>query len=378
MSDKIYFSPPVVDEADIQAVTDALKGGWIAPVGPEINAFETALKEKYHFLNVLALNSGTSALHLAVKLAGVGKGDQVLVASFGYVAAANAVLYEGGIPVFVDSTRESWNMSPDLLEQYLENVSVLPRAVIFTDIFGLTGSLEQVSKICKKYGVTLIEDAAEAIGSRSGDHFAGNLGDYAALSFNGNKLITTGGGGALVCREASDYQKALFWATQSKENEDHFHHSGIGYNYRLSNVLAALGKSQLGRIDEVIEKKKQIKSYYRTHLAALDWIVFPKLSEQGWNHWVIPFLIKEEYLDKVTPSQIVEKMEQANIEIKRFWKPLHLQPYLTQFEELSNGVAESLFHQGFCLPCGAGISEAEMNRVHQSDEKYLVGRRLTK
>ncbi|RED97542.1 DegT/DnrJ/EryC1/StrS family aminotransferase [Marinoscillum furvescens] len=367
---RIYFSAPWVSAEDIQAVVNTLENGWIAPVGPELNEFERQLQHQFGFPNVLALNSGTSALHLAVRLAGVQAGDEVVIGSFTFIAAGNAVLYEKARPVFIDSDEQSWNIDPELLGDYLAKAArkkSMPKAVIVTHIFGMPARMQELVEVCTRYGVALIEDAAEALGTSIGGLNAGAFGDYSILSFNGNKIITTSGGGALLCQSAKDHQKAASLATQSKVPADHFHHEEIGYNYRLSNVLAGLGLGQLKRWEEILGRKRAISERYRSELADISWLApAPLLEGSTFNFWVNPFLIDPK---KLSPSEMVKAFDAQNIEVRRFWKPLHMQPLFSGAPMLGGEVSKSLFEKGICLPSGAGLTHDEVSRVIEAIKK---------
>ena len=359
--DRIYFSPPYISETEIAAVTETLKQGWVAPVGPQLDLLEQSLSQKFHFPNVLALNSGTAALHMAVRMAGVSAGDRVVVGSFTFVAAANAVRYEQGVPVFMDSESDTWNLDPGLLNGYLseqEGKPTFPKAVIVTHIFGQPAKIEEIAAICTRYGVKLIEDAAEALGTKTTiGQFVGGLGDFGILSFNGNKILTTGGGGALICKNEGDHEHAISLASQAKMPANHYLHKEVGYNYRLSNVLAGLGLAQLSRFEGVLERKKMVFDYYRRALESLNWLT-PKVV-YGANCWVYPCVIDHE----IGVDELIRLFEEANIEARRFWRPLHLQPLFSDAEYVGGSVAEDLFRKGVCLPSGAGLTDEEMNRV---------------
>ncbi|MEQ8580749.1 MAG: aminotransferase class I/II-fold pyridoxal phosphate-dependent enzyme [Marinoscillum sp.] len=359
--ERIYFSPPYISDTEMAAVMDTLRQGWIAPVGPQLDQFEESLSQKFQYPNVLALNSGTAALHLAVRLAGVGAGDRVIVGSFTFVAAANAVSYERGVPVFMDSERDTWNLDPGLLNDYLkatQGKASFPKAVIVTHLFGQPAKIEEIAEICAQYEVKLIEDAAEALGTTSsGGRFVGGVGDFAALSFNGNKIITTGGGGALICKNAADHQRAQSLASQAKMPANHYLHEEMGFNYRLSNVLAGLGLAQLGRFDEIMERKKARFQRYHQALKGLPWLTPKEVS--GANGWVYPCVMDHE----IGVDELIRRFEAANIEARRFWRPLHMQPLFSGAEYVGGSVAEDLFRKGICLPSGAGLTFQEMSRV---------------
>lgn len=364
--ERIYLSPPFVDQAERQELNSALDSGWIAPYGPKIDEFQEVLARRFGFQNVLCVSSGTAALHLAVKLCGVTKGDKILIGSLTFVAAANAVLYEGGEPVFIDSEPESWNIDPNLLEHKLRDFQKKGekvKGVIVTHIYGRPAQMQRIKSVCVRYGVKLIEDAAEALGAQLDGAAVGTFGDYAILSFNGNKIITASGGGALVCNTETDADKARFWASQSKDKAEHYEHSEVGYNYGFSNLLAGVGLAQLDKLDGFLSKKKDVLKYYICKFS--DWEVFEldQSTYSGSNNWLSVFLIKSEVVDKVSPAELVASLEQVNIEARRFWKPLHQQPLFGDCDVELNGVSQDLFERGICLPCGVGLSRDDQDRV---------------
>ena len=354
---RIYLSPPYTDSSDLDASTEAIKSGWIAPIGPQLNQFEEQLSAQFGFSNVLGVTSGTSALHLSIRLAGIQQGDKVLVGTFTFIAVANALLYERAVPVFIDSDEYNWNLSPELLREYLSKHEK-PKAVIATHIFGIPARIAEIKSICDEYDVILIEDAAEALGSKYQNKSLGSFGKYAALSFNGNKIITTSGGGALLCQESGCRERALFVATQSKDDVDHFSHSEMGFNYRMSNLLAGLGLGQLSKFDWVLQRKFEIHHSYRQKLQNTGVKFYEETSEQYFNHWITPAII-----DGVHPSEVLKKFQEQNIEVRRFWKPLHLQPLCSQFDTIGGEVANNLFETGICLPGGVGMTDEDIERV---------------
>ncbi|MFY0608506.1 MAG: DegT/DnrJ/EryC1/StrS family aminotransferase [Cyclobacteriaceae bacterium] len=362
--DRIYFSPPAVSAEESAEVISAIESGWVAPAGPYLDLFEKELGKHFDDRPVLALTSGTSALHLAVILCGVTSGDHVIVGTNTFIAAANAVLYQGAHPIFLDSEVDTWNLDPELLERYLrenEGSSNFPKAVIATHIYGRAAKILELASICASFEIALIEDAAEAFGTEVNGRPVGTFGDYGVLSFNGNKIITSGGGGALICNHSGDYNRALSLATQAKAEADHFLHQEIGYNYRLSNILAAIGCAQLRRFKAILEAKKRISDRYAQELMQLEWIEVPGDVEQ--NCWVFLFLIREEFILKIKPSQILQLFRQENIEARRFWKPLHAQPIFQDSKRMLNGVSDDLFERGICLPSGAGLTDIQQQRV---------------
>lgn len=361
---RIPFSAPYTGQAEEEAVLAALRSGWVAPVGPQLDAFEQALCHRFGYQHALAVNSGTAALHLALVLAGVTKADRVLVGTMTFVAAGNAVRYVGGTPVFMDSDYQTWGLDAQLLDSYLTACTPRnkPKALIATYAYGLPIHIQDIASICYRHQVCLIEDAAEALGTYIEGVPAGGWGDFAILSFNGNKILTTGGGGALVCRNEHDHAKALKLATQAKEPADHYEHQVQGYNYRMSNVSAGLGLGQLSRFDEIISRKKMIAEQYDSCLGDLEWLQKAEVANGSVpNHWTNAYLI-----DKgagVSPSQVLKVLARKNVEARRFWKPLHLQPLFKSAESVGGAVSLDLFERGICLPSGAGMDEKDVEWV---------------
>lgn len=344
----------------MEGLVEALKSGWVAPVGPQLDHFENQLRSRFGYREVLAVNSGTSALHLALHLAGVGQGDHVLIGTFTFIAVANAVFYQKAIPIFIDSDAGNWNVCPELLRQYLKSAKVKPKAVVATHIFGIPAKIDEIKAVCEEYEVALIEDAAEALGSSFDGVSLGTFGQYGVLSFNGNKIITTSGGGALICASNAQRSRALYLSTQAKEKADHFSHSEVGYNYRMSNLLAGLGLTQMSKFDEIVRKKNELHNKYREAIK-LDGVTFYSESpKQTFNHWITPII-----LDGIHPSEVLRKFEEENIEARRFWKPLHLQNVCKNCAAVENGIAEQLFDKGLCLPSGIGMTDEEVARVSE-------------
>lgn len=379
---RIYLSPPCVDQEEEIAILEALRSGWVAPFGPKIDQFQSELSTKFGYSKVLAVNSGTSALHLAVKLANVKKNTKVLIGSFTFVAAANAVLYEGGEPVFIDSESATWNIDPILLEERLikaqkDNEQI--GAVIITHIYGIPAQIERIQSICKHYKVMLIEDAAEAVGATVNGKFVGSFGDFGILSFNGNKIITTSGGGALICKQAKHHEKAIFLAHQAKDHSSYYQHSELGYNYALSNVLAGIGLSQLNKLERFKQIKEEIYHFYKLHLSQLEVFDFTNSVQASEpNYWLSTILIKPAFLSIVAPRDIIEALEQENIEARRFWKPMHLQPLFEGNEYVGEGVAEDLFERGICLPSGSSLAKQDQHKIVDTIKGLLTRRGLFK
>ena len=360
---RIYLSPPSVDHEELEEVRKALESGWVTTMGPAVDGFEKQLEAAYPTKRALTLNSGTSGLHLALKQAGVQAGDRVGVSSFTFCASANVVKYEQAIPVFFDSENTSWNLDPELLEAYLRKKPL--KAFVLTHLFGMPAAMGAIREVCDRYGVFLIEDAAEGVGSTWDGQPLGGIGDAGVLSFNGNKLLTTGGGGALITHEEG-YQQALKWATQSKES-DHlaYHHEELGYNYRMSNLLAAVGLAQWRKLPLFLSRKQQIYQRYQEALGETGIFDFQQPTHEGAksNRWLTTVVIRPDYRQALCPKRMIDALELENIEARFLWKPMHLQPLYADCEMVQNHVSETLFEWGLCLPSGVGLSEADQDRI---------------
>lgn len=364
MQEKIWLSSPHMGGTEQQYVQEAFDTNWVAPLGPNVNNFEKDL-EQYLQKNshVACLSSGTGALHLALILAGVDKDDTVICQSMTFSASANPITYVGANPVFIDSEAETWNMCPKLMEQAITDgieKGKKPKAIIVVHLYGMPAKMDRIKAISDQYEITLIEDAAEALGSTYHGQKCGTFGDFAILSFNGNKIITTSGGGALVCKSTASKQKAIYLATQARDNAPHYQHSEIGYNYRMSNVVAGIGRGQMEVIDQRVQQRRANYTYYKKELSALEGMSF--LEEPAGffsNRWLSCML---------TPSfahreKIRQHLEHLNIESRPLWKPMHAQPVFKSCVNYTNGVSEDLFNKGLCLPSGSNLSEQDLHRV---------------
>ncbi len=358
---RVYLSPPDVGDSDRNALVRAFDSGWIAPLGPEVDRFEEDLARVTGRGFGVALSSGTAALHLALLLVGVEPGDRVAVQSLTFAATANAVRYAGAVPVFVDSETASWNMDPDLLGELLAGGDI--KAVISVDLYGQCADYERIEAACREYEVPLIEDAAEAIGATYRGRPAGSFGKIATLSFNGNKIITTSGGGALVTGRTSWAERARFLATQARDPAPHYQHSELGYNYRMSNLLAALGRAQLADLERRVERRRAHNSFYRAALAALPGVEFmPEAPGCRSIFWLTALTIDPEQAGTDRES-IRLALEQHDIESRPVWKPMHLQPYYAGYPSIGGGVSAHLFDNGLCLPSGSTLSDHDRDRV---------------
>ena len=366
MSDRIYLSPPDMSAAEREALLRAFDSNWIAPLGPEVDAFERELAQRVGVRDAAALSSGTAALHLALVLLDVGAGDEVWTSTLTFAATANAIRYVGATPVFIDSERESWNMDPDLLSEALRKAAAtgsLPKAVIVVDLYGQCADYDPILEACRSYQVPVIEDAAEALGAKYGGRPAGSFGVMSTLSFNGNKIITTSGGGALLADDPELVARARNLASQARRPAAHYEHEEVGYNYRLSNLLAAVGRAQLSRLDQLIERRRQINRRYRQALEEIDGIEFlPEPARGQANAWLTCILLDESRLG-VGPTQVREHLETQNIESRPVWKPMHLQPAYRECRVIGGGVAAALFKRGLCLPSGSSLGSKDQQGV---------------
>lgn len=367
----IYLSSPHMSDEGYEKeyIKEAFDTNWIAPLGKNVDGFEQEIAEKTGVKAAAALNSGTAAIQLALKLAGVKAGDIVFCQSLTFSATANPILYENAIPVFIDSDYETWNMSPKALEaafEKYEKEGKRPKAVIVVHLYGMAAELDEIMAICKKYDVPLIEDAAESLGTRYKGEHTGSFGDYGIFSFNGNKIITSSGGGMLVCnREDAEekMKKARFWATQSREPARHYQHEEVGYNFRMSNIVAGVGRGQLKVLDQRIAQKRYIYDYYKKVLGDLEGVSFmPMLKDSSSNCWLTA--IQLDKACKVKPLDIMLALEADDVESRPVWKPMHLQPVFEGYDYIDNGgVAETLFNQGVCLPSDTKMVDEDLERV---------------
>jgi dTDP-4-amino-4,6-dideoxygalactose transaminase len=358
---RVYLSPPDVREEDKTALTRAFDGGWIAPLGPEVDAFEAELATATDRKHCAALSSGTAALHLALQVLGVGQRDRVLVSSLTFAATANSVVYTGAEPVFVDSDESSWNLDPDLLAEALGSGKF--GACVVVDLYGQVADYERIARLCSDAGVPLIEDAAEALGARYMDRPGGAFGAMATLSFNGNKIITTSGGGALVTDNEDWANRARWLATQARENAPHYEHKEIGYNYRLSNLLAAMGRSQLNDLERRVSVRREHNRYYRSALADLPGVEFMPEVANGESTFWLTCLTVDPAQAGTDREKLRTHLETMNIEARPVWKPMHLQPVFSGNQMYGGKVSERLFDHGLCLPSGSNLDAADRDRV---------------
>lgn len=360
---KIRLSSPHISGKEQKYIEKAFNENTIAPFGNNIDWFEKLLGDYLGNKHVVALNSGTSALHLALKLANVSNRDVVICQSNTYVASVNPIIYQNAIPVFVDSESETWNMSPELLEQAIRSLiktGQKPKAIIVVHLYGMPAKMKEITSIAQHYGIKLIEDAAESLGSSVEDKLTGTLGDYGILSFNANKIITTSAGGALITRTSAEREKVLFWATQSRENLPWYEHNETGYNYRMSNVLAGIGCGQMEILPLRIEQRRRNFEFYKHNLKTLPIQVLPiELKGVFSNRWLTTILTESyEIREKIRLLLMKE-----NIETRPLWKPMHRQPLFEKAKAFVNGVSDNLFERGLCLPSGSNLSIDDKERI---------------
>jgi len=367
MGDRIFLSSPhMSDEGyEMEYVKEAFDTNWIAPLGKNVNEFEKELAVKVGSKHAAALSTGTAAIHLALKAIGVGERDIVFCPTLTFSATANPIMYQNATPVFIDSDEETWNMCPKALEEAFKKYREV-KAVIVVHLYGLSANMDAIMKICRRYNVKVIEDAAESLGGYYKGTHTGTFGDYGVFSFNGNKIITTSGGGMLVSESEERIAKVRFWATQSRDEARHYEHSELGYNYRMSNVSAGIGRGQLKVLDERVAKKKYIFEYYKRELGSLEGVSF--MPDNDWdepNYWLSSMTLH----GKVKPLEIMKALELEKIEARPIWKPMHLQPYFEKYDFVGTNVAEKLFENGVCLPSDTKMTDEDLERTVKTIKK---------
>lgn len=361
MSEKIYLSSPhMSDEGyEMQYIQEAFDTNWIAPLGKNVNEFEKELAAEIGAKAAAALSSGTAAIHMALNAAGVGEGDIVFCPTLTFSATVNPIIYQNATPVFIDSNYATWNMDPDALELAFKKYPNV-KAVLVVHLYGLSADMDRLVEICKKHNVPLIEDAAESLGTTYKGKCTGTFGEYGVFSFNGNKIITTSGGGMLVSDNEERISKVRFWSTQSRDKARHYQHSELGYNYRMSNIVAGIGRGQLKVLNKRIAKKKYIFEFYKGELDSLVGIGFMPINE--WNvpnYWLSCIALN----GKIKPLNIMEALEKENIESRPIWKPMHMQPFFKDYDFIGEGMSEKIFENGVCLPSDTKMIDEDLYRV---------------
>lgn len=375
MNTKIWLSSPHMGGRELHYINQAFDQNWVAPLGPNVSLFEELLESKLgQNKHVASLSSGTSALHLALILLGVGSGDYVLCQSMTFSASANPIVYQGATPVFIDSELDTWNICPNALEEALitlEKKGIKPKAIIAVHLYGMAYKVDEIRTVADKYGVPIIEDSAEALGSTYKGLACGTFGDFGVLSFNGNKIITTSSGGALVCPSDQMKQKAVFLATQARDSAPHYQHSEIGYNYRLSNISAGIGCGQMEVLDGHVAKRRAMNNFYKGIFENTEIKVHTEPSEEYFsNHW-LSCILTDSYDDR---EMIRENLNAENIETRPLWKPMHLQPVFSECLYFGGNNSEELFNVGLCLPSGSNLTDVDRERIYNSLRKVLANK----
>lgn len=376
MEEQIKLSLPHLAGNENKYVKDAIDSTWITPLGPYVNRFEAMLDEYLAVNNVVALSAGTAAIHIALALLGIGKGDEVICQSMTFSASANPIVYLGGNPVFVDSEPMTWNMNPALLrtaiEERIKLTSRKPKAIIVVHLYGMPAKMDDIMKIAAEYDIPVVEDAAEAIGSEYDGHKCGTIGRFGILSFNGNKMITTSGGGALICPDKESAQRALFLATQARENRPYYYHETIGYNYRLSNVSAAIGCAQMEELDWRVNRRRAIHGIYADALRDNPVVTVHTNPDDTFNsnYWLSTILLDD--ASPVSADVLRQKLASHNIETRLLWRPMHMQPVYKDAPAYVNGVSERLFAHGLCLPSSTTLSDEQIQYVAQLINRYTA------
>ena len=363
MNTKIWLSSPHLTGEEQKYVTEAFETNWVAPLGPNVNGFEQEICKYTGVKSCSVLSSGTAAIHLALILLGIEEGDEVICSSFTFSASANPIRYQKAIPVFVDSEKETWNMSPSLLEEAIKDridKGKKPKGIIIVHLYGMPSKMDEIMEISKKYDIPVIEDAAEAIGATYKGKAMGTFGELGIFSFNGNKIITTSGGGALVSNNVDYCKQATFLATQARDVAPHYQHSQIGYNYRMSNIVAGIGRGQLEVLDDRVVARRKVFEFYKKELSSSKEIAFVEEPKGFYSNRWLTTILTDSF---ETRERIRLSLEKENIESRPLWKPMHLQPVFQEFPSYTDGTSDRLFERGLCLPSGSNLSMVDLQRV---------------
>lgn len=364
MESRIFLSFPHLGGTEMNWIEEAFKGSWVVPLGPNVDEFEKRLSRYLEAPDVVAVSAGTAAIHMAMVMLGVGPGDEVICQSFTFAASANPVTYQGAKPVFVDSEPDTWNMDPEALEEAIierhRTIGRYPKAIVPVHLYGMPARMDEILEIASRYGIPVIEDAAEALGSEYKGKKCGTLGKYGALSFNGNKIITTSGGGAVICPDSEAAKRVLFYVTQARENRPYYYHEHIGFNYRMSNISAGIGCGQMDVLAEHVERRRAIHRLYSEAFKGSDRITVHENPTDDFNSnfWLTTVLI-----DDADPEQLRQAMNSRNIETRWLWRPMHMQPVYADAPYYGGNTAESLFSRGLCLPSGSNLTDSDIERV---------------
>ena len=364
MESRIFLSFPHLGGTEMNWIEEAFKGSWVVPLGPNVDEFEKRLSRYLEAPDVVAVSAGTAAIHMAMVMLGVGPGDEVICQSFTFAASANPVTYQGAKPVFVDSEPDTWNMDPAALEEAIierhRATGRYPKAIVPVHLYGMPARMDEILEIASRYGIPVIEDAAEALGSEYKGKKCGTLGKYGALSFNGNKIITTSGGGAVICPDSEAAKRVLFYVTQARENRPYYYHEHIGFNYRMSNISAGIGCGQMDVLAEHVERRRAIHWLYSEAFKGSDRITVHENPGDDFNSnfWLTTVLI-----DDADPEQLRQAMNSRNIETRWLWRPMHMQPVYADAPYYGGNTAESLFSRGLCLPSGSNLTDSDIERV---------------
>jgi dTDP-4-amino-4,6-dideoxygalactose transaminase len=374
MISRIWLSSPHMGGNEMKYVQEAYDTNWVAPMGPNVNEFEKKLSNILETSGVAALSSGTAGIHLALIILGIKHGDEVICSSFTFSATANPIMYQSATPIFIDSEPDTWNMDPELLETAIKDrikKGNKPKAIVFVHLYGMPAKISDILEISRRYDIPVIEDAAEALGSRFNDQSCGSFGLMGILSFNGNKIITTSGGGALVSNNLKYIEKARFLSTQARDKAPHYQHSEVGYNYRMSNIVAGIGRGQLEVLESRVIKRRENNQFYRKLFSGYDFISFQDEPTGHFSNYWLTTIIVDKNKYGITSESIRLSMEQENIETRPLWKPMHLQPVFAGYPAYLNGVSEQLFNQGLCLPSGSNLTDEEKERIRKSTTSIL-------
>jgi len=352
---------------ELNYIKEAIDENWIAPLGPNVDEFEKEISKYTGAGGTTVLSSGTAAIHLSLVILGIREGDEVITSSFTFSATVNPIIYQGAKPILIDSEPGSWNMSPELLDHAIKDrikKGIKPKAIMPVHLYGMPANMDEILEIASNYQIPVIEDAAEAFGSRYRGIPVGTLGDIGVFSFNGNKIITTSGGGAIISNNLEFLEKAKFFASQARDKAPYYQHSNIGYNYRMSNILAGIGRGQIKVIDKRVNKKREIFTFYKNKLSEIEGLSFLEEPDERYfsNHWLTTIRL-DPSKTKTTPLCLMNELEKVNIESRLLWKPMHLQPVFSSLPSYLNGTSEKLFNEGLCLPSGSSLSENDLEKI---------------